>query len=358
MRNADLPTRRADGSLLRRPQVALDLHYLFTFYGQDSSLDQQRLLGIVARQLHAQPVLRRKDIVSAQTNVAFLKNSDLADQTELIKFTPINFSLEELSKLWSVFLKTDYVLSVAYVASVVLIETDDLPPATALPVFLRQVNAVPFSLAVIESVQPQTVDLASPPAVSQIALLGQNLDSTDAVTFLTPGESPPIPGTILGSPGPTQLTVELPAGLRPGINTVTLMHYTNASPPGSGRAIAQSNAAAFILRPGLGAIQVAGNQITAAISPAAGSNQQVSLRLNQINPSPPGTSAAFELPGVADASQAGVCDFATVFKPVGSPQTISVPAGDYLARVRVDAAESSLEIGPSGGFSGPIVTVP
>jgi Pvc16 N-terminal domain len=358
LRNADLPTRRSDGSLLRRPQAALDLHYLFTFYGQDSSLDQQRLLGIVVRQFHAQPVLRHEDIVSAQNNVAFLKNSDLADQTELIKFTPVNFSLEELSKLWSVFLKTDYVLSVAYVASVVLIETDDIPPATALPVLRRHVKAVPFSLAVIESVQPQAVALASPPVVSQLTLLGQNLDSTDVVTFLTFGESTPIPGTILGSSDPTQLVVELPAGLRPGINIVTLTHYTNASPPGSGRVIAQSNAAAFILRPNLGAIQAAGSQITAAVSPAVGSGQQVSLLLNQINPSPPGTSAAFELPGVADANQPGIFDFATVFTPVGSPQTISVPAGEYLARVRVDAAESSLEIGLSGGFSGPVVTIP
>jgi hypothetical protein len=32
-RNADLPTRRNDGGLVQRPQVALDLHYLLTFYG-------------------------------------------------------------------------------------------------------------------------------------------------------------------------------------------------------------------------------------------------------------------------------------------------------------------------------------
>src|SRR5262245_52289646 len=42
-RNADLPTRRADGTLLRRPQAALDLHYLLTFYGDDNNLEQQRL---------------------------------------------------------------------------------------------------------------------------------------------------------------------------------------------------------------------------------------------------------------------------------------------------------------------------
>src|SRR6516165_2065207 len=42
-RNADLPTRRADGTLLRRPQIGLDLQYLLTFYGDDLKLDQQRM---------------------------------------------------------------------------------------------------------------------------------------------------------------------------------------------------------------------------------------------------------------------------------------------------------------------------
>src|ERR1035438_4765631 len=42
-RNADLPTRRGDGALLRRPQFALDLYYLLTFYGDDKDYQQQRL---------------------------------------------------------------------------------------------------------------------------------------------------------------------------------------------------------------------------------------------------------------------------------------------------------------------------
>ncbi len=68
-RNADLPTRRADNTLLRRPQAALDLHYLLTFYGEDATLDQQRLLGATALYLHANPVLARTDIRNVQNNV-------------------------------------------------------------------------------------------------------------------------------------------------------------------------------------------------------------------------------------------------------------------------------------------------
>src|SRR6202035_3433386 len=58
-RNADLPTRAADGALLRKPQAALDLHYLLTFYGDESALEPQRLLGAVTLALHSNPNLAR-----------------------------------------------------------------------------------------------------------------------------------------------------------------------------------------------------------------------------------------------------------------------------------------------------------
>src|SRR5260370_12855807 len=47
LRNTDLPTRRADGSLLNRPTAAIDLHYLLTFYGDETRLEQQRLVAAV-----------------------------------------------------------------------------------------------------------------------------------------------------------------------------------------------------------------------------------------------------------------------------------------------------------------------
>jgi hypothetical protein len=48
---------------------------------------------------------------------------------ERIKLTPLTLSLEDLSKLWSVFFQVPYALSIAYEASVVLIE-----PSTPLAV--------------------------------------------------------------------------------------------------------------------------------------------------------------------------------------------------------------------------------
>ena len=365
-RNADLPTRTPDGSLLRRPQAALDLFYLLTFYGDDTTLDQQRLLGTVVRQMHANPVLAPASVTTALSdavanNFTGLVGSDLAGQIDPVRFTPVNFSLEELSKLWSVFLKTDYVLSVAYAASVVLIQTDDLPPAPALPVLKRHVAAVPFNLAVINSVQPQAVALSSPPATTQITLNGQGFDSVDGVNFQTPGTTNLIPGAIVTfNAAQNQLVVALPPGLRPGINSVSVARYaTPASPPGATeRLLAQSNTVAFMVLPTLLNVTLASPPgINVLISPPVGPDQKVSLLLNQMTASPPGNPLAFELPGVPDASQPGVFDFSTSHTPVGTTASVAVPSGSYLVRVRVDAAESRLETVPGGGFSGPIVNV-
>jgi hypothetical protein len=101
-RNDDLPTRRADGSMSQRPRVALDLHYLLTFYGEELDLIPQRLLGSVVRTLHSESMLTRqriRDTISSST-FSFLANSNLAEEVELVKFTPLPLSLEELSKLW------------------------------------------------------------------------------------------------------------------------------------------------------------------------------------------------------------------------------------------------------------------
>ena len=81
-RNADLPTRRTDGSLAQRPQAAFDLHYLFTFHGDDSLLQPQLLLGAVGSTLHAQPLISSAAIAKAIGDFNFLSTSNLADQVE------------------------------------------------------------------------------------------------------------------------------------------------------------------------------------------------------------------------------------------------------------------------------------
>ncbi len=136
LRNADLPTRDGQGRLTSRPQVALDLHYLLAFDGNEKTLEPERMLGAVVRDLHARPFLTRQAIEDAISSNPDLVGSNLADAIESVKFTPLSLSLDELSKLWSVFFQTPHALSVVYQGTVVLIEAEETA-TPALPVLQR-----------------------------------------------------------------------------------------------------------------------------------------------------------------------------------------------------------------------------
>jgi hypothetical protein len=134
----DLPLRSAQGDLLKRPLLALDLHFLITAYAKDEA-HADALLGYAAQYFHTTPVLTRKDI--QQLEVSWLAGSalekglagaGLSAQAELIKISPQPMSSEEISKLWAAF-QAQYRPTIAYQASVVLIESDGAA-RTPLPV--------------------------------------------------------------------------------------------------------------------------------------------------------------------------------------------------------------------------------
>ena len=157
-RNADVPMRNGRGQIVNRPRAAIDLHYLLTFYGNEDQLQPQRLMGSVVHILHAQPVITPAwvDFARNHGDYPFLVTSDLGIEIERVKFTPQAFSLEELSKLWSVLLQTPYSLSIAYIASVVFVEPQ-APETRALPVQERSVIVVP-SAAGEPIVSPDMLD--------------------------------------------------------------------------------------------------------------------------------------------------------------------------------------------------------
>ncbi len=133
-RNHELTIRRADPNasadrskdkMEYRPLVPLNLHYLISFYGAESELLPQRLLGIVVGVLQTNARLPLAAVRNAIVNRDYLKDSDLPFQLENIEhiqLTPLKLDLEEMSKIWSVFFQVPYALSIAYEASVVLIE--------------------------------------------------------------------------------------------------------------------------------------------------------------------------------------------------------------------------------------------
>ncbi len=136
LRNSDLPSRGPDGALVKRPCAALELHYLLAFYGSETELQPQRMLGAVVRDLHARPFLTRRMVQDVVAGYSVLTGSNLHEAVEQVRFSPLNLSLEEQSKLWSVFFQTPHAVSVAYQASVVLIESEE-PTQPVFPVLKR-----------------------------------------------------------------------------------------------------------------------------------------------------------------------------------------------------------------------------
>ena len=337
-RNADLPMRGPDGTLIKRPQVALDLHYLFTFYGDDSTLEQQRMLASVALTLQANPTLPPSLITSVQTSTPFLHAANLDAQAELVRFTPITFSLEELSKLWSFLLKIDYVLSTAYVASVVLIETDDAVPGPALPVLSYDVGVQPFVLPVISSIANAADPNGAIGDGATIVLAGTNLAAAaPATTQVLVSGVTLTPSTVSRN----SITVALPPGDFPaGVQAVQVLQSPElGSPPvphpGAG---AMSGAASFVLAPTItpGSLNaVAGPAIAFTVTPQVKTGQRVVLQL---------ISQATSATELFDGGQLASGSNLTV-------QTPGLASGTYFVRVLIDGAISPL------APTSPLVTV-
>ncbi|MFD6341673.1 Pvc16 family protein [Streptomyces sp. NPDC060131] len=142
MRHTDLPTRASDGTLIKRPAAPLDLHYLISAYGEEAELVSQRLIGCVVRTLHEIPVLPQ-ELIALAAERPYLAGSDLAASAQRVRFTPTVMDIDETSKLWGMLHHTPYTLSVAYQASLVLIEGRERP-VPAKPVERRTVRALPF----------------------------------------------------------------------------------------------------------------------------------------------------------------------------------------------------------------------
>ena len=345
-RGADLPTRDSDGRLTQRPQVALDLHYLITFYGNEAQLEPQRLLGSTVRTLHGQPVLTRQQVRDTTGDLALaaiLGTSDLAEAVDLVKFTPLALSLEELSKVWSVFFQTPYTLSLAYQGSVVLIEGKEAPQP-ALPVCEPRLLVEPFRQPILRQVQ--SLDGADRPIVAggQLLLLGEQLRAEGAQVRL--GGAEVAPAELSDTQARVPLTAPpLPAAaLRAGVHGVQVIHPRLLGAPPVAHRGAESNVAAFVLRPTLTAVSATNAQVMLTVNPAVGRRQRVVLLLNERAAAP--SAHAF-------AAGERAADVATLSVPISG-----VRAGSYFVRLQVDGAESPVDFDPASPGFGPTVTIP
>jgi hypothetical protein len=356
-RNRDLPTRRADGRLVDRPQLALDLHYLLSFYGDEKLFVPQRLLGRASRALHARPVLTRAMIASALADAAvspdlgptLLHESDLADAIELVKLTPGALSLEELSKLWSIFFQTPYALSLAYQAAVVLVEDDEAEPEPGLPVSRRNVYVVPFRMPVVDRAVAAAGAERPIVASTTLRILGRQLRGP--VTRVRLGASLVDPTSVQDTEILLPLSSLPSSEVRAGVQGVQVVHeLLMGTPPAPHRGV-ESNVVAFILRPTVTSVVATTPQATVAVEvdPPARAGQRLTLLLNERQ-----GDGAYSFQLEPPASDLSTLAFAIA----------GVQPGAYLLRVRVDGAESPLEIEEDendpafGQFTGPEVQIP
>jgi hypothetical protein len=352
-RNGDLPTRRGDGQVLQRPRAALDLHYLLTFYGDDSVLETHRLLGSVTRTLYSAPTIPRGKLREVVASNPFLARSDMADAVQAVRFTPITLSLEELSKLWSVLFQTPYALSAAYQGSVVFIEGTDTP-RPSLPVQARNVYAVPFAQPVLEAVENAAGPFEPIVSTSTLLLRGERLRGDVTRVRLGIGGEEIEPAEVRSKLVTLPLASVPAAKLRAGVQGVQVVQKRLLGTPLQAHRGAESNVVPFVLRPTIDTIASAPGtggpnptppKIAVQVTPQVGKTQRAVLLLNELGATPP---RALSFDSLSRAAVGQELDF----------EVPGVTAGAYLVRVQVDGAESLLVSDATGAYVGPQVVVP
>jgi hypothetical protein len=343
--NFDLPARNPDGQLVNRPLLGLDLHYLITAYASNSNdMQAHKIVASAMRILHEKPILTRDVIratISAQSD---LVNSDLADQLELIKLTHEPLSLEDITKLWSSFFQTHYRISIAYQATVVLLESKQEPKPT-LPVQERLVYTLPFKQPVIDRVEPQIIERT---ANARLIIIGRNLRS-DRVAVQFGDLDPEIPQSNNIADG--QISIPVPQELRAGIRPVRVIHQLMLGSQEVEHRGFESNIVAFVLAPRITKI----NNVDISIASLVRVNRNTDLVI-EFEPSVTLEQKVAILVGNHSFSvpQRDLTSAPAKELSIRIPANFST--GIFLVRLRIDGAESLLRY-ENNEFVGPKIEV-
>lgn len=215
-RNQPLATLGPGDVRLVRPVAAYDLEYLFSFHGDSERQEPERLMGAVARAMTSRPYLERAQIRRAveQVDRPWLAGADLDQQVEPVRFAPIQWTIEELGRLWSMLVHAPYVPSMAWQASVVLIDATE-PRPEPMPVRSVALHAVRADRPFVTHVEPA----AWTPGAA-LAVFGGGFTG-DAVTVRL-GDRFVVPAEVAAD----RLSVTVPADLRG--DSMTLRVLTTA----------------------------------------------------------------------------------------------------------------------------------
>lgn len=335
--NADATPFRAKGTPVKR-QVAFDLHYIISFYGNDVELEPQRLLGSIARMFNDRPYVP-PDLIEetlADPTFRFLANSNLAEQIQQLLIVPVDLSLEDLSKLWSAFFQAPYLLSLVYKVTTVLIDGEE-SLRRALPVRDRSAAGIaPFpSQPIVEQVIAATGKLDPIGVGSTLLIRGRQLQGQE--TLVRIGEFEVVPTEVSSSQITVPLTTLPVHCLKAGMQGLQVLHRIQAEP----KRTVESNVAPFVLHPAIAQIRMSdqigqGDDLRTAIlviqvDVTVGVKQRVVLAMNEWSVEQP-LAYQFE----ADPRQA---ETNTITVKISR-----VKPGNYLLRLQIDGAETLLDV--------------
>ncbi len=360
-RNRELPSHGSNGERLTNQPLALDLHYLITAYGK-SDFQAEILLGYAMHLLHERPVLDRPtirraldpsplDVSMLPPAFQVLTASDLADQFETIRITPMAMSVDEMSKLWAA-IQTHYRPSAAYQVSVVLIDAKK-PIRVPLPVLSRgpvdPISRRDRGVVVNADMLPPLPTLfgAAPQAEQTVARLGETVTVTGirltgtGATALLAHRLVTTPVEIAVAPNVTGagFTFTLPndaaaqTAFAPGLWQLSVRLTPTGEPhPRETNGIGLPIAADPVIAAD------AGLGLPAAIVVRGGSPPQVTVTIRARPQVRLGQRATLALDGVNAEANARVA----ASDPLVFVFPNSIPAGNRFVRLRVDGIDSPL----------------
>lgn len=350
-RNEELPARRDDGTLRLRPRIATSLHYLLTFHGKDDEMVPQRLLGATLATLHTRPIVTRQLLDDVNNEAAqpqgmhkFLALNDLVDAEEQVRVSPDPMSLDELSKLWSVFFQSPYQLSATYRASAVLLEETRENTRPAPPVLRSQLTVrgllKPTIISARNSADPRAPVLAD----SVLRIEGSGLRGDRTLVRVGPTELQP--GAADVSATSVQIDLAAAGALRAGLQPVIVAHRWLVGDPSEPRGGETSNAVGVMVAPRI-TLNVTAARIGITSDLSIGRRQQVSLALLERTTGRP--ALTIDVPE-RESDTTSI----SVDRPSASAE---LPAGQYGVTLAVDGAQSPLTRNASGTITAPLVTV-
>jgi hypothetical protein len=327
-RNLSMPVQGKPGER-DAPPLALDLEYLISAYGED---DREEVAHFFLGQ--AMRILHDVGMVPRQKFFDVLKKARIQNQIERITVTPRQLSIDDISKLWTVF-QTQYRVSAAYLVTVVLIDSKVAMPSP-LPVLKRGpddrgVDALAAAPPVLDSAVPASGFNAAVLG-DDLVIAGERLDAgaTAMVRHPLMPQPQPLATTIVDA---KQLRVTLPAAnSAPGIaaSWPAGIYSLWLSVTRPGKPSWATNEVPFLLAP---SIKVA----PSTVQPAAASFEVTLTVLPQVHPSQTAI-VIFDDVQIAPKASAAPVD-------ADAPSTIKadVPGdavGVHRIRLRVDGVDS------------------